>query len=81
MYADDIVLPSPTASGTRTLLHLCDVLLMIFSVFFNSAGTIGRPGGTLPVENSGPTRIHEAILVVTYSDTAVETWKSQEIAH
>jgi len=35
VYADDIALLSPTASGMRTLLYLCDVSLRtIFSRFY-----------------------------------------------
>jgi len=37
VYADDIVLLSPTASGMRTLLHVCDVFANDFSVVFNAA--------------------------------------------
>jgi len=32
VYADDIALLSPTASGMRMLLHLCDVFANDFSV-------------------------------------------------
>jgi len=39
VYADDIVLLSPTASGMRTLLHLCNVFANDFSVVFNAAKT------------------------------------------
>jgi len=37
VYADDIVLLSPTASGMWTLLHVCDVFANDFSVVFNAA--------------------------------------------
>ena len=36
VYADDIVLLFPTASGMRTLLHLCDVFANDFSVVLNA---------------------------------------------
>ena len=39
VYADDIVLLSPTAFGMRTLLHLCDVFANDFSVVFNAVTT------------------------------------------
>jgi len=69
VYTDDIALPSPTASGMRTLLHLCDGLLMIVSVVFSSASTSGRPGGT-PAPPSykilAPTKTHETILVTLH---------------
>ena len=37
VYADDIVLLSPTASGMRSLLRLCDTFASDFSVVFNAA--------------------------------------------
>ena len=39
MYVDDIVLLSPTASGMRTLLNLCDAFANDFSVVFNAVKT------------------------------------------
>jgi len=42
VYADDIVLLSPTASGMRTLLHLCDMFANDFSVVFNAGRTTGK---------------------------------------
>jgi len=39
VYADDIVLLSPTASGMQTLLHLCDVFANDFSLIFNAVKT------------------------------------------
>jgi len=37
VYADDIVLLSPTANGMRTLLHLSDEFASDFAVIFNAA--------------------------------------------